>query len=50
MNDDQVYVVLHVQQIFYENEYDYFICELPLSESMKGYIAEKYPDLDCKSS
>ena len=36
-----------LETILIENHYDYFICELPLSETVKNCIAKKYPHLDC---
>ena len=47
-NISHTHCVNSLEAILSENQYDYFICELPLSESVKECIAEKYPDLDCK--
>ena len=46
-NISHTHCVNALETILSENDYDYFICELPLSVSVKECIAEKYPDLDC---
>ncbi|TEW52066.1 sensor domain-containing protein [Psychromonas algicola] len=46
-NISHTHCVNALESILNENDYDYFICELPLSASVKECITEKHPDLEC---